>query len=91
MTDYTDLKRRLGWLGGDARATHNAATCAEAAAAIAALEAERDALRARIVDWEARIDDCEWSSNSSLTEGIRAEMRALTAITPQAPDAPAPP
>lgn len=27
-------------------------------------------------DWEARIEDCEWSANSSLTEDIRAEMRA---------------
>ena len=43
---------------------------------IAAAEAKVEKLRGKIRDWEARIDACEWSTNSSLTEDIRAEMRA---------------
>jgi hypothetical protein len=39
-------------------------------------EAKVARLEEKIRDWEARIDDAEWSTNSSLTEGIRAEMRA---------------
>jgi chromosome segregation ATPase len=41
-----------------------------------AAEAKVARLEGKIRDWEARIDDAEWSTNSSLTEGIRAEMRA---------------
>jgi hypothetical protein len=56
MTDYTDLKRRLadgfptkqGFSGYYPDVATCVATMAEAAAAIAALEAERDALRGKV-------------------------------------------
>lgn len=43
---------------------------------IRALKAKVARLERQIKDWEARIDECEWSANSSLTDSIRAEMRA---------------
>ena len=53
---------------------HDRAEAAETA--LAAERAKVAKLVAKLADWEARIDDCEWSANTSLTQPIRAEMRA---------------
>ena len=114
MPDYTDLKRRLeaeiAAIMGPAGADYSVEPVTfymECKAAIAALEAERDALREALQPFafaDAEYDDIadhqgvmltKTDNNETLNLVFMSDLRraysALTAPTPPAPDAPAPP
>lgn len=108
MTDYTDLIERLRvqrttdemtteeCAGADYEYAYNMVVqdCREAAAAIAALQAERDALRIAAQTGReyvsAAIED--WGVDDAHSQSMKADLAqidaALTALTPSKPDAP---